>query len=44
MARIKKVHGEAFKAKVALESVRGAMTSNQLCSRFGVHPTLVNQW
>jgi hypothetical protein len=25
MARIKKVHGEAFKAKVALESVRDGM-------------------
>ena len=39
-----KVHGEAFKAKVALESVRGGLTANQICTRFGIHPTLVNRW
>jgi putative transposase len=44
MARIKEVHGEAFKAKVALESVRGDLTANQIGSRYGVHPTLVNRW
>ena len=44
MARIKKVHGEAFKAKVALESVHGELTANQIGSRYGVHPTLVNRW
>jgi transposase-like protein len=44
MARIKKVHGEAFKAKVSLVSVRGDLTSNQIGSRYGVHPTLVNLW
>jgi hypothetical protein len=44
MARIKKVHGEALKAKVALESVRGELTANQIGSRYGVHPTLVNRW
>ena len=44
MARIKKVHGEAFKAKVALESVRGDLTANQIGSRYGIHPTLVNRW
>jgi len=44
MERIKKVHGEAFKAKVALESVRGDLTANQIGSRYGIHPTLVNRW
>ena len=44
MARIKKVHGEAFKAKVALQSVRGDLTANQIGSRYGYHPTLVNCW
>lgn len=44
MARIKKIHGEAFKAKMALESVWGDLTANQICSRYGVHPTLVNRW
>ena len=42
MAR--KVHGEAFKARVALESVRGDQTVNQIGSRYGIHPTLVNRW
>ena len=44
MAGIKKVHGEAFKAKVALESVHGGMNAKQLCNRFGIHPTQVNRW
>ena len=44
IARIMKVHGEAFKAKVALESVGGDLTANQIGSRYGVHPTLVNRW
>ena len=44
MAHIKKVHEEAFKAKVALESLRGELTANQIGSRYGVHPTLVNRW
>ena len=44
MAQIKKVHEEALKAKVALESVRGDLTANQIGSQYGVHPTLVNRW
>ena len=42
MARIKKVHGEAFKAKVVLESVRVDLTAKQIGSRFGTHSTLSN--
>ena len=44
MARIKKVPGEAFKAKVVIESVCGDLTANQIGSRYGVHPTQVNHW
>ncbi len=35
MARIKKIHGEAFKCKVAMESVRGDLTANRFGSRYG---------
>jgi hypothetical protein len=34
MARLKKVHGEGFKTKVALESVRGDLTAKQIGSLF----------
>ncbi len=44
MARIKKLHGGEFKAKVALESIRGELTTNQVGSRNGIHPTLVSRW
>lgn len=44
MARPRKIYGEAFKAKVALESIRGEMNANQIASRHGVHPVLVNRW
>lgn len=33
-----------YKAKVALESLKGQRTANEIGSDFGVHPTLVGQW
>ena len=33
-----------FKAKVALEAIRGEKTLNELAREFGVHPTQVGQW
>jgi transposase len=33
-----------FKAKVALEAIRGEKTLNELAKEFGVHPTQVGQW
>jgi transposase-like protein len=33
-----------FKAKVALEALRGLKTINELASEHGVHPTQINQW
>ena len=34
----------SFKAKVALEVLKGERTVADLSSRFGVHPTMVHQW
>jgi transposase len=33
-----------FKAKVALEAIKGEATVSEIASRFGVHPNLVMQW
>lgn len=45
MARnIRKTHDSAFKAKVALEAIKGEKTLTQLSSEFGVHPNQIGQW
>ena len=33
-----------FKAKVALEAIRGVRTVNEMGQEFGVHPTQVGLW
>lgn len=33
-----------FKAKVALEAVRGKLTINELSKQFSVHPTQIAKW
>ena len=33
-----------FKAKVALEAIRGVQTVNEIGREFGVHPTQVGVW
>ena len=33
-----------FKAKVALEAIRGVKTVTEIAQQFGVHPTQVGQW
>lgn len=44
MAKKRKQHSAAFKAKVALAAVHGAKTTSELASHFGVHPTMIAQW
>ncbi|WP_286164014.1 IS3 family transposase [Loktanella sp. PT4BL] len=43
MSKRKQDHPE-FKAKVALEALKGEETVSELASRFGVHPTMIHQW
>lgn len=44
MSVIRKQFSKEFKAKVALEAIKGLKTSAELSSEFGVHPTQIAQW
>ena len=44
MAKKRRKHSDAFKAKVALEAVKGVSTLSELASRYKVHPTQIAQW
>lgn len=40
----RKRYSADFKAKVALEAIRGEMTVAQLAAKHGVHQTMINGW
>ena len=42
--RPRRNHSAAFKAKVALEALKGERTVTELAQRFEVHPNLVVEW
>jgi transposase-like protein len=44
MKESRRKHSPVFKAKVALEAVKGEETIAQLASRFEVHPSQVRKW
>ena len=44
MGTKRKNHSTVFKAKVALESVKGVMTTSELSTKFAVHPSQIAQW
>ena len=44
MSTTRKIHSAEFKAKVALEAIRGYKTTNELASEYGVHPVQIAQW
>ena len=40
----RKRYSADFKAKVALEALRGELTTAQLASNHGIHQTMVGEW
>ena len=44
MTTTRKQHSPKFKARVAIEAIRGEKTLNQLGSHFGVHPVQIAHW
>lgn len=42
--RPRRNHGAAFKAKVALEAIKGEQTLVELAARFQVHPNQITEW
>ena len=44
MSTQRKRYSAEFKARVALDAVKGLKTVNELASTYGVHPTQVTHW
>jgi transposase len=42
--RPRRNHGAVFKAKVALEAIKGEQTLVELAARFQVHPNQITEW
>jgi transposase len=44
MSKKRNHYSAEFKAKVALAALRNDETMAELAARFGVHPTMINNW
>ena len=44
MSKKRRQYNEAFKAKVALEAIKGVQTLGELSSRYKIHSTVIAQW
>ncbi len=42
--RPRRNHSPAFKAKVALEAIKGEQTTIEIAERFDVHPNQITKW
>jgi transposase len=40
----RKRYSAEFKAKVALEAIKGELTISQIGAKYGVHQTMINAW
>jgi transposase len=40
----RKRYSAEFKAKVAMETLRGELTTSQLATKHGVHQTMIGEW
>lgn len=40
----RKQHSAQFKAKVALEAIKGEKTIAETASHYSVHPTIIHNW
>jgi transposase len=37
-------HDAGFKARVAMEAVKGERTASELAAQYSVHPTMIHEW
>ena len=44
MGRVRKSYDAAFKARVALEAIKGEWTIAEIASETGVHPNQISTW
>jgi len=44
MKQSRRQHSPTFKAKVALEAIRGEETVAQVAAKYGIHPNMVTKW
>ena len=44
MGQKRKKHTEEFKARVAIEALKGVRSLSELSSAYGVHPIVIGQW
>jgi transposase-like protein len=44
MANKRKQYSAEFKAKIALEAIKGEKSISEIASQYGVHPTMIHQW
>ena len=44
MGKKRRTFTDQFKAKVAVEAIRGVKTLNQLASEYQVHPNQISDW